>query len=115
MGAARERFHLTKRRVLEQLGGCPVSAGLLVTVPQGAFTFWRTSSTGIDSHTFAESLLEEARVAVAPGRPSERSPRIASDCRWPRNPKTSSMESGGCAISVQHGEETYRVLGGNPG
>jgi len=43
-------------------------AGLLLTVPEGAFYILAdVSPTGMDSHTFAIKLLREREVAVAPG------------------------------------------------
>jgi aminotransferase len=42
--------------------------GLTTFEPRGAFyAFPRVTSTGLDSETFAQRLLEEERVAVVPG------------------------------------------------
>ena len=42
--------------------------GLRTFEPRGAFyTFPQISSTGLDSETFAQRLLDEERVAVVPG------------------------------------------------
>jgi aminotransferase len=59
-----EEYDRRRRLLVDGLNGL----GLTTFEPRGAFyAFPRIASTGLDSETFAERLLEEERVAVVPG------------------------------------------------
>jgi len=63
----RRAFDERRKRICELLDAVP---GVRVRRPRGAFyVFPDIAATGLDSMTFAERALEEAGVAVIPGKP----------------------------------------------
>lgn len=64
--ARRKEFHTRRQIVLEGLSSIGVSVPV---VPDGAFyVYFDVSSTGLDAWTFCERALEEAHVALTPGK-----------------------------------------------
>lgn len=63
-----ETLRQTYQRRRDAFLGALRSAGIDAPSPQGSFFCWISLPSGVPSVAFAEALLEQAHVAVAPGR-----------------------------------------------